>query len=224
MAEWRLLIVEDDREVARLHCRFVARMPGLSVVGVAGTAAEAERMVGALRPHLLLLDVGLPGQDGVALLRRLRARAEPVEVIAVTAASGADTVRAAIQLGALDYLVKPFDQDRLRRALGVFRRRMALLADPQLAQADLDRLCSDGPNAQRWLPRDLSGERLQAIRAIVAAAPERLTAEEVAAEAGVARVTARRYLEYLVTIGQAAMEPVAVGRGRPRNTYRALAR
>ena len=46
-----------------------------------------------------------------------------------------------------------------------------------------------------------------------------MTADEVAAETGVARVTARRYLEYLVTIGQATMEPLVTGPGRPRHVY-----
>jgi two-component system response regulator DctR len=221
MADWRVLVVEDDRVVARLHCRFIARVPGFTAVGVAATVAQAQEMIGALRPDLLLLDIGLPGDDGVVLLRRLRAGGLPVEVIAVTAATATEVVRATVHLGAVDYLVKPFDQERLRKSLGLFQRRMARLAGGRLAQDDVDRICSDGPNAFRWLPRDLSDARLDEIRAILARTAQPATADAVAAEAGVARVTARRYLEYLVTIGQATMEPVAGGPGRPRKTYSA---
>lgn len=124
-------------------------------------------------------------------------------------------------LGAVDYLVKPFDQERLRKSLGLFQRRMGSLAGAQLAQQEVDRICSDGPNAFRWLPRDLSGSRLDEIRSILSRTERPATADAVAAEAGVARVTARRYLEYLVTIGQARMEPVVGGPGRPRKTYSA---
>jgi two-component system response regulator DctR len=177
-------------------------------------------MVATLRPDLLLLDIGLPGNDGIALLRRLRATGEQVEVIAVTAATASKTVRATVQLGVVDYLVKPFDQDRLRKSLGLFQRRMTMLAGAQLAQDEVDRICSDGPNAYRWLPRDLSGARLEEVREMLARASAPTTAEQVAAGVGVARVTARRYLEYLVTIGQATVEPVADGPGRPRKTYR----
>jgi response regulator of citrate/malate metabolism len=221
MADWRVLVVEDDRVVARLHCRFVARVPGFRAVGVAGTAAQAHEMVRTLHPDLLLLDIGLPGEDGIALLRRLRAAGDPVEVIAVTAATATETVRASVHLGAVDYLVKPFDQDRLRKSLGLFQRRMGRLAGAQLAQHEVDRICSDGPNAFRWLPRDLSDSRLDEIRAILSRAQRPATADAVAAQAGVARVTARRYLEYLVTIGQATMQPVIGGPGRPRKTYSA---
>lgn len=221
MGDWRVLVVEDDRVVARLHCRFVARVPGFCAVGVACTAAQAQEMVHTLRPDLLLLDIGLPGESGIALLRRLRADGDPVEVIVVTAATSTETVRAIVHLGALDYLVKPFDQDRLRKSLGLFQRRMGRLAGAQLAQHEVDRICSDGPNAFRWLPRDLSGARLDEIRAILSRTQRPATADTVAAEAGVARVTARRYLEYLVTIGQATMQPVVGVPGRPRKTYSA---
>jgi response regulator of citrate/malate metabolism len=220
MADWRVLVVEDDRVVANLHRRFVSRVRGFEVIGVAGTAAQAELAVRTLRPDLILLDIGLPGQSGLDLLRRLRAAGDAVEVIAVTAATATGAVRAAVQLGAVDYVVKPFDLDRLRKSLGLFQRRMAMLTATQLAQEEVDRICSDGPNAYRWLPRDLSGARLEEIRASLANAAGPTTAARVAAEVGIARVTARRYLEYLVTIGQATMEPVAIGPGRPRKTYR----
>lgn len=219
MRDWRVLIVEDDRIVAGLHCRFVSQVAGFSVAGVALSAAQAYAMVGRLHPELMLLDIGLPGENGIGLLRRLRADAEGVEVIAVTAATAASTVRAAVQLGAVDYLVKPFDQDRLRKSLRLFERRMSMLERPALAQGDVDMICSEGPNGLPWLPRDVSASRLEEIRRILSSSVGAATAEAVATHAGVARVTARRYLEYLVTIGQATMEPVVNGPGRPRKTY-----
>jgi response regulator of citrate/malate metabolism len=124
-----------------------------------------------------------------------------------------------VQLGAVDYLVKPFDEERLRKSLLLFQRRMAMLGDAQLSQGEVDQFCSNGPNALRWLPRTLSSSRLDEIRAVLERDERPVTAEAVAAETGVARVTARRYLEYLVTIGQATMEPIATGRGRPRHVY-----
>jgi two-component system, CitB family, response regulator DctR len=222
MADWRVLVVEDDPVVARLHCRFVSRVRGFAPVGVASSAVRAHEMVRTLQPHLVLLDIGLPGQSGLILLRRLRADAVPVEAILVTAATAATTVHAAVQLGAVDYLVKPFDEERLRKSLRLFERRMAMLGGAQLTQGEVDELCSNGPNALRWLPRTISRSRLEEVRAVLSREARHLTAEEVAAETGVARVTARRYLEYLVTIGQATMEPLVTGPGRPRHAYAAV--
>ena len=219
MSPWRVMIVEDDRVVARLHCRFAAQVPGFEVVGVAETAASAERMMATLRPHLLLLDLGLPDRNGIELLRRLRARGDEIEAIAVTAASAASVVRATVHLGVVDYLVKPFDQERLRQSLTLFTRRMAMLSGTRLRQGDVDEICSDGPNAHRWLPRDLSAARLEEIQRRFAVARRPMTAADLAAALGISRVTARRYLEYLVTIGQAQASAVASGPGRPTKTY-----
>lgn len=219
MADWRVLIVEDDAVVARLHCRFVARVPGFTPVGVAATAGQAEQLVRTLRPDLMLLDLGLPGASGVALLRRLRGRGEAVEAIAVTAATTTRTVHSTVQLGVVDYIVKPFDQDRLRKALGLFQRRMAMMSTASMAQEEVDRIYSDGPNAHRWLPRDLAHDRLGDVRALLQGAAAPVSAAEVAEAVGIARVTARRYLEYLVTIGQAQLDVCSHGPGRPRKLY-----
>ena len=56
----RVLVVDDDFMVAKVHCGFVERVPGFSVVGVAHTGEEAVRAAGEIRPDLLLLDIYLP--------------------------------------------------------------------------------------------------------------------------------------------------------------------
>jgi response regulator of citrate/malate metabolism len=220
VGDWRVLVVEDDRTVASVHCRLVARMPSFTPVGVAGTAEQAHEMVSNLQPHLILLDLGLPGGSGITLLRRLRVAGAPVEVIAVTAASSTKVVRAALHLGVIDYLVKPFSPERLRQGLGHFLARMSALHPDRLDQTAVDMLREMGPSGARWLPKDLSPDRLQEVQRRLRAAGSPLTAGDVGAATGIARVTARRYLEYLVTIGEAMCESVVAGRGRPRKTYR----
>lgn len=220
MADWKVLIVEDDPAVAKIHCRFVGDMRNFRVIGVAGTAAQAMQIVNTLKPHLILLDLGLPGTDGLKLLRHLRGSGASVEVIAVTAASSSRVVSSALQLGVVDYLVKPFFADRLRQALGAFLHRMAAMQTTALDQRDLDGLQAGTASTHRWLPRDIARDRLDRIRDVLAAADEPLTASEAADRGGVARVTARRYLEYLEVIGAVEVERECNGPGRPRNRYR----
>lgn len=217
MAEWRTLIVEDSPAVAEVHRRLVASTPGFAVVGIAPTAAEARRLAALHRPHLLLLDLGLPDADGLALLRALRGAREPVEVIAVTAARGADVVRDCVHLGVVDYLVKPFAPERLRQALGLFAHRMQALREGELAQAEVDRLCASGRRAARALPRDLAPETLATVREALRAGP--LSAADVAQATGIARVTARRYLEYLDASGEVETHTRSAGPGRPTKAY-----
>ena len=219
MAEWRTLIVEDSAVVAEVHRRLVASTPGFVVSGIASTAAEARRLTALHHPHLILLDLGLPDADGLHLLRALRGAREPVEVIAVTAARGADVVRDCVHLGVVDYLVKPFAPERLRQALGLFANRMQALREGELAQAEVDRLCASGRRAARALPRDLAPETLAAVREALERAGAPLTAAGVANATGVARVTARRYLEYLDACGEVFTLTSGAGPGRPSKTY-----
>lgn len=220
MPDWRVLIVEDDPHVALIHQRVVSQMPMFTVVGTAESAEQALGMVTSTRPHLLLLDLSLPGADGLTLARTLRARAEPVEIIAVTAARTADVVRAMVHLGAVDYLVKPFSPDRMRQALGFFLRRMAAMAPEALEQGEVDDLCASGRRTARWLPKGLVAEKLQQVRTYVEQSGTGVSAEEVGTAVGMARVTARRYLEYLLTNGEVALELSSYGPGRPRRLYR----
>jgi two-component system CitB family response regulator len=205
----RVLIVEDDVAVAAMHRAVVESVPGLRIVGIAGGVADAKRLVTRMRPGLALLDLGLPDGSGLGVLRWLRGHRTPVEVIAITAASRPDLVREAVHLGVVDYLLKPFPLERLRHALTVAAARPAGLGDAALDQAGVDRF------------RDLRPATIARVRAALAAATGPVTADDAGHRAGVARVTARRYLEYLVTVGEAVAESDPDGPGRPRKRYRA---
>jgi response regulator of citrate/malate metabolism len=219
MSDWQVMIVEDDPTIASLHRRVVAAHPSLSVAGVVPTAEQGIAFLRrGLRVDLILLDVSLPGADGTTLLRALRARGGP-EVIAITAARDPKVVQTLLQLGIVDYLVKPFEIERLQEALLRFRDRMRTLAAGGLEQGEIDSLCARVP--RRMLPKGLQHDTLETIRgALRGASPEPVSAEELAARTAVARVTARRYLEYLVTVDQVESEAECGGRGRPRKLYR----
>ncbi len=221
MAEpWRVLVVEDDRDVASLHCRLVAHTPGFDVVGAATTAAQATTMITTLRPDLLLLDLGLPGESGIKLLRWLRASGLSVEVIAVTAAAMPRVVRATFQLGVLDYLVKPFRPDRLRQAMETFDHHARAFSGARMPQDRVDAVRRPAPR----LPKDIAADRVEQVEQALRAAPVPVTAAELGGQLGLARSTARRYLEYLVSVGLATVSPLPSEGGRPRNGYAVVAR
>src|SRR5690606_35930236 len=111
----RVLVVDDDFMVARVHSGYVARIPGCEVVGVAHSGADAVRLARELRPDLVLLDVYLPDRSGIEVLRELRTgSADDPFVLVITAADDPRTVTAALHGGATHYLVKPFDAAALR--------------------------------------------------------------------------------------------------------------
>ncbi len=95
----RVLVVDDDFMVAKLHSAWVSRTEGFTVVGVAHTAEQATAAVAELRPDLLLLDVYLPDRSGIELLRELRAQAAELDVLVVTAAREVATLQQALRGG-----------------------------------------------------------------------------------------------------------------------------
>jgi two-component system response regulator DctR len=217
---WRVLIVEDDHAVASLHQRLVERTPGFRSLGVVSDGESAFRAVNSLRPDLAIVDLAMPRCDGRALLRKMRAHDVPVEAIVVTAARDAETVREILHLGVIDYLVKPFAPERLQHAMSSFARRARGLRRAQLAQDDVDIIQATGAVGMYRLPKGLKSKRLAQVRCVLQRGDAALTAEEVGAHVGIARVTARRYLDYLEVIGAVTVERECRGPGRPRNRYR----
>ena len=218
-ALWKVMIIEDSPEVAALHRRLVDDTRGFRVIHIASNGESALRALTMLQPDLAILDLTMPGGDGVTLLRKVRRDSIPVEVIIVTASRDTQTVREAMHLGVVDYLVKPFAPERLRQSLTAFAWRARAFQRTQLAQDEVDLVQSSGAPRLQRLPKGLKRSTLDAVRRVLDGDVDPLTADEVGQRVGVARVTARRYLEYLDVTGAANVEREYLGSGRPRNRY-----
>jgi two-component system response regulator DctR len=216
---WKVLVVEDDPYVAALHSRLVDASPGFRTVGRASSGEEARAAVVDLEPDLAIVDLSMPGSDGIGFLRSLRRDGHSTEVIVVTAVRDAAIVREVMHLGVVDYLVKPFAPERLQQSLAAFLARVKTLRRQQLTQDEVDRVHASGANRMQRLPKGLKRSTLVAVRRALDRTDRPLTAIEVGDTVGVARVTARRYLEYLEVIGAVEVERECNGPGRPRNRY-----
>jgi len=218
----RTLVVDDDFMSASVHRSYTERVEGFCVVGEAHSGAEALESVGRLDPHLVLLDIYLPDISGLEVIRRLRQQKAPADVIAVTAAKDVETLRAAMQGGVVHYLVKPFLFDTFRERLeryAALRGRLDRLREA--SQDDVDHLFSLlRAQGRSGLPKGISSPTLGLVVEAVRAAPDELTAVEVAERAGISRGTARRYLEYLETLGSVELALRYGAAGRPEHLYR----
>lgn len=216
----RTLVVEDDPVLAEAHRLYVERVPGFEVAEVARTGGDALRALAARAVDLVLLDVYLPDMTGLDLCRTLRARGDAVDVIAVTSARDLATVRAAVSLGIVQYLIKPFQFSTFRARLETYAdfRRAAESTDT-VQQDQLDRIL-DGLRSPRpaRLPKGLADSTLTALISILKAASP-LTASELADRAGVSAPTTRRYLEYLTARRLVSGQPRYGGPGRPETVY-----
>jgi response regulator of citrate/malate metabolism len=218
----RTLVVDDDYMSASIHRSYVERVPGFSVVGEAHSGAEALMLVERLRPDLVLLDIYLPDIDGLEVIRRLRLEHEQsVDVIAVTAAKDVKTLRSAMQGGVVQYLVKPFQfemlRDRLERYAALARRFERL---EEATQGDVDQLFSLlRVEGGRRLPKGISAPTLELVVDTLREAGE-LTAVDAAARCGISRGTARRYLDYLASVGSVELSLRYGAAGRPEHVYK----
>lgn len=217
----RVLVVDDDFMVARMHAAFVSRVPGFEVVGVAHTGAQALHAVAEVRPDLVLLDIYLPDLLGTEVLRRIREDAPGVDVLVVTAAREVETVREALHGGVVNYLLKPFDQQALQRRLEEYAvAARALTTATSVAQPDLDRLFRRAaPGRGDRLPKGLSRESAELVRRALQEAGPDLSASECAERTGLSRVSARRYLEHYVDTGQVEVRLRYGLAGRPERRY-----
>ena len=108
-----ILLVDDEPEVLRLFTRILSAEG--TVMLKARTGAEALAAAQQTRLNLVILDIKLPDMSGTEVLRRIRRIDPGVPVIMVTSYGSVETVRTSMELGAFDYLTKPFDNQEVRR-------------------------------------------------------------------------------------------------------------
>ncbi|WP_313958514.1 LytTR family DNA-binding domain-containing protein [Novosphingobium sp. 9] len=120
-APLRTLIVDDEPLAVERMQVICSRLPALAVVGTASDGEAALRLIDALAPDLVLLDLTMPETDGLTVARRLADRTAPPAVIFVTAHD--EFAVEAFDLDAVDYVLKPVAPDRLERAVGRVRGR-----------------------------------------------------------------------------------------------------
>ncbi|MCP2166121.1 response regulator [Goodfellowiella coeruleoviolacea] len=223
----RVLVVDDDFMVAKVHSAYVAKTPGFEVVGTVHTGTDALRAVRELRPDLVLLDIYLPDVDGLTVLRRLRGgESGDVDVIVITAARDVDTIRAAMRGGVLHYLIKPFEYGALYDQLQHFaalHERLDRLSSA--GQADVDQVFGGRPRGTAALPKGLTEQTADLVARVLrertaGADSADLSASECAAATELSRVSARRYLEHFVATGKADVRLRYGGAGRPERRYR----
>jgi two-component system, LytTR family, response regulator AlgR len=123
----RFLVVDDEPLAVERLQLLLARIDGVAIAGTASEGAAALRLVEALAPDAVLLDIAMPGMDGIDVARALGRGPKPPVVIFVTAF---DTFAvAAFDVEAVDYVMKPVSQERLARAVERARERLAARGD-----------------------------------------------------------------------------------------------
>ena len=158
----RILVVDDEAPVREVLAEYFST-EGYAVES-AGSGAEALSAVRCGRVDLVLLDVRMPGLDGVQVLRKIRELANGVPVIMVTANEDVALAKETLKLGAFDYVAKPFDFDYLDRAVAAGLARISDKAGQSEKDDPWKRLARAAFGATRTMQppaRTSTGERIE---------------------------------------------------------------
>lgn len=131
----RILLVEDDVMIGE-GVQTMLRAEGY-IVDLASDGRLADAALSTEHFDLVLLDLGLPGLDGIEVLQRLRARGKKIPVIIMTARDAVEDKIKGLDAGADDYIVKPFDVDELAARIRSAMRRSAGYAEPDITILDV---------------------------------------------------------------------------------------
>ncbi|MBR2810433.1 MAG: response regulator [Solobacterium sp.] len=198
-----VIIVEDDPMVGSINRKYTEKIENMKVIAVFRSGQEVLDFLAHEMVDLVILDLYMPGMNGLELLHKIRENRFSVEVIMVTAASDAESVKEAMNCGILDYLVKPFTFDRFRQAIEKYKRRHSIFENAKdLSQNEIDRIvaASQMPRkAPSVYEKGINSRTLEELmNHLIAARPDSLTSEELAGISGFSMVTVRRYMNYLV--------------------------
>jgi len=178
----RVLAVEDDEGIAQ-GLRSRLQQHGC-VVDLAGGLEAAWAALCAEAFDLVLLDLGLPDGDGLTLLRRLRGRGAGLPdartpVLVMTARDEVSGRIAALDMGADDYLTKPFDSDELAARMRAVRRRAAGRAEPQLVIGEVRLEPASRSVWRTGQPVELSGREWSLLLALAEVRPRVLSRQQL---------------------------------------------
>lgn len=221
----KTVIVEDDLMVASINSQFAKRNPNIQIVATFHNGKDALDYLKKSDADLVLLDLYMPDCTGLELLSELRSIGSEIDVIMITAANDAEHINEALQLGIVDYLIKPFQYERFAQALDKYLvRKKAIESGVSFTQEEIDRLVNAStPSAstkKAELQKGVQQKTLDKIRTCLSAHPGNyLPCEQIASETGLSRVTIRRYMNFLIEENEViSMIDYSTG-GRPSILY-----
>lgn len=183
--EAHLLIVDDDERIRGLLQKFLMRSGYL--VSTARDAAQARRILGGLEFDLIVMDVMMPGEDGVSLTRDLRKRLQ-TPILLLTARGETSNRIEGLEAGADDYLAKPFEPKELLLRINAILRRVpqAVAADPVRQVIHMGEVRYDLDRGEMWrgeVPVRLTATEAALMRIFAAAPGTAISRERLVGEA-----------------------------------------
>lgn len=238
-----VLIIEDDPMVAYINRQYAEKISGFTVIKEINFDKESSLDEEDLKKvDLLLLDIHLPTKNGITLLKEIRNSNENIDVIIISAAKDASYINNAMQLGVVDYLIKPFTFDRFKESLLKYKKIREQLEEKScFKQQEVDRLMNrnfsikelgrpqeeikenEGVKIDKYirdLPKGLNNITLDKINKYIGSEGKELTTENIAEKLNLSRVSVQRYLKYMLDEEKVEVRKEYGKVGRPKHYYK----
>ena len=217
-------IIEDDFRLVNIHTQYIHMLDGFIVtegLRTGQTAIEKLKQSSSL-PAIILIDLYMPDVEGSYLVRHIRQHYPAIKIIVISATTDSALIKDIVDLGVFDYLIKPFEQQRLHHALKKYLHEHHVFQNSaHIMQQDLDALFYRvTPPTEDTLVKGIDWHTLQIVKSLfVDQRTKELTASQLSELIGCSRSTARRYLEYLVGERFLHIKPIYGTIGRPERKY-----
>jgi len=218
----KVFIVEDDPMVMEINKQYLNSVKGFECIGTAANTAEAwiflEKNTAV---DLILLDIFMPNENGLHFFSRLRNAEKKLDVIIISAASDMENIKTALRLGAVDYLIKPFQFERFIAALKKYQTEYEFIKSQQkISQDQLDeQLLFQKKSTSLKLPKGVTQETLQRVVNEILVIKDGFTTIQMSNVLGISRVSIRKYLQFLVDIELLSVDLNYQTTGRPVQLY-----
>lgn len=220
----KAVIAEDDFRVAAIHEKFLGSFQEIDVVGKALNGKETIELLEKHDPDLLLLDVYMPDQLGTELLPIIRGRFPNIDIIMITAATDKEILMKALHYGVDQYLIKPVKMELFHQTIEEYLKKSQLIeskdeVDQEFVNKLFKKATPSNETKESTLPKGIDEITLVKVTNVLKSNSSGLSAEQVSDQIGASRTTARRYLEYLITVKECKAEVVYGVVGRPERRY-----
>lgn len=217
----RAVIAENDPMVSDINRRYLEKDGRFDSIEIFKNGLSVQNYLLKNHADLILLDVYMPQIGGFDLLQTIRERQIDCDAILITAANDPESLDKALKLGALDYILKPFEYNRFGQALNKFfmKRDIKARSDSCISQKDADRLFSLSSGEEKR-EKGIQPQTLGLVKSFLEEnRDKKYSGGEIAGYIGLSRVTVYKYLNYMENLNMLKSEIDYETEGRPCLRY-----
>ncbi len=218
-----VVIIEDDPMVSMITEKIINSVGEFRVVKTFKEGKTAIKYLEKNDVELIILDMFLPDTNGLVTLETIRKKKVGVEVIFLTASNNTAEIERAFKLGAIDYLIKPFDFNRLKDSLGRYLNKKANISGKKiLNQSEVDKLFLRNKTKGSSV-KGISEKTLTKIIDILLLDPSKeWSSKEISDILNTSTVTVKKYLDHLMELGRVENSIYYGSVGRPEYKYKVI--